>query len=420
MITSIVRAVRQKEALPVSSKITVLGVGDIILDAPEPEKYFDTSKDLLRAADIAIGNMETPHTDRPCWSNMESHSAPAVELARLSAFRYAGFDVATIGGNHCFDQGPYGITDPMEYFKGCGIATCGAGKDYDEARKPAVVERKGIKTAFLHYNLTGPRECWATVMKAGSAYIRIATAYCNDRAEPGGSPSAIYTVADPRGKKNMADDILSAGKNADHVIVYFHSGSPGKALLNQYELDLTHYAVDMGASAVLCCHTHAIASMEIYRGKPIYYGLGNFVTVTGAMDPDAPNAKQRHTDFFGWPGIQPWWDFDVFKMIRPGDVPFYPFAEYSRNTMIAKLELDKSGLVSAGFIPCWINDAAQPTPVTRDGKGQEVVDYIADWEKKAGFSFPFTWNEAGTEIVFDLSKDTESVYLDPPPEFSSY
>ena len=403
-----------------SEKITVLGVGDIILDAPEPEKYFDTSKDLLKAADIAVGNMEDPHTDRPSWSNMESHSAPASALENLSAFRYAGFDVATIGGNHCFDQGAYGILDPIEYFRSCGIATCGSGANCDEARKPAIVERKGIRTAFLHYNLTGPRECYATVMKAGCAYIRIATAYCNDRAEPGGSPSAIYTIADPRGKKNMADDILAAKKAADHVIVYFHSGSPGKALLNQYELDLTHYAVDMGAAAVLCCHTHAIASMEIYRGKPIYYGLGNFVTVTGAMDPDAPNARQRRTNFYGWPGIQPWWDFDVFKMLGPGDVPNYPFAEYSRNTMIAKLEFSKEGLISAGFIPCWINDAAQPTPVTRDGKGREVVEYIADWEKKAGFDFPFTWNGDGTEIVFDLGKDTESVYLDPPPEFGRY
>ena len=409
-----------REDTAVSEKITVLGVGDIILDAPEPEKYFDTSKDLLKAADIAVGNMEDPHTDRPSWSNMESHSAPASALENLSAFRYAGFDVATIGGNHCFDQGAYGILDPIEYFRSCGIATCGSGANCDEARKPAIVERKGIRTAFLHYNLTGPRECYATVMKAGCAYIRIATAYCNDRAEPGGSPSAIYTIADPRGKKNMADDILAAKKAADHVIVYFHSGSPGKALLNQYELDLTHYAVDMGAAAVLCCHTHAIASIEIYRGKPIYYGLGNFVTVTGAMDPDAPNARQRRTNFYGWPGIQPWWDFDVFKMLGPGDVPNYPFAEYSRNTMIAKLEFNKEGLLSAGFIPCWINDAAQPTPVTRDGKGREVVEYIADWEKKAGFDLPFTWNGDGTEIVFDLGKDTESVYLDPPPEFGRY
>ncbi len=399
---------------------TLLGVGDVILDAPDPEKYFANTRKLLRGADITIGNMEDPHTDRPCWSNMESHSAPPSDMKNLSAFKDAGFDVVTIGGNHCFDQGPYGILDPIDYFRKNGIATCGAGSDYDEARKPALIERKGMRFAFLHYNLTGPRECYATVMKTGCAYIRIATAYCNDRAEPGGSPTAIYTIADPRGKRNMADDILNAKKAADHVVVYFHSGSAGKTLLNQYELDLTHYAVDLGAEMVLCCHTHALSSIEIYRGAPIFYGLGNFVTVTGGMDPDARNAKQRHTDFFGWPGIQPWWDYDVFKMIRPGNIPYYPFAEYSRNTIIVRAEFDAAGLCSAGFIPCWIDDQARPTPLTRENGGDKVVEYLAGWEKKAGFTMDFCWNKEGTRICLDLSKDTESIYYDPPASFSCY
>ena len=277
------------------AKATVLGLGDVILDAPNLESFFENSKDMIRAADIAIANMEDPHISRLSWSNPESHSAPASDLDNLRAYKYAGIDVATIGGNHCFDQGAYGILDPIAYFQQNGIATCGAGKDYESARKPAILERNGIKFAFLHYNLTGPREGYATIMKTGCAYIRVGTAYCNDRAEPGGSPTAIYTVADPRGKRNMVDDILAAKKRADNVIVYFHSGSPGKPLLNQYELDIMHYAIDVGAEMVLAAHTHALASIEIYRNKPIFYGLGNFVTVTGAMDPNAKNAKQRHT-----------------------------------------------------------------------------------------------------------------------------
>lgn len=402
------------------AKATVLGLGDVILDAPNPESFFENSKDMIRAADIAIANMEDPHISRLSWSNPESHSAPASDLDNLRAYKYAGIDVATIGGNHCFDQGAYGILDPIAYFQQNGIATCGAGKDYESARKPAILERNGIKFAFLHYNLTGPRECYATIMKTGCAYIRVGTAYCNDRAEPGGSPTAIYTVADPRGKRNMVDDILAAKKRADNVIVYFHSGSPGKPLLNQYELDIMHYAIDVGAEMVLAAHTHALASIEIYRNKPIFYGLGNFVTVTGAMDPNAKNAKQRHTDFYGWPGIQPWWDYDIFKMIRPGKVPNYPFADHSRNTIMAKAEFSKEGIVSCGFVPCWINDQAQPTPVTRDGKGADVVAYLQDWEKRAGFDFEFQWNEEGTEIVFDLTQDTKSVYDNPPEEFSFY
>ena len=111
------------------AKATVLGLGDVILDAPNLESFFENSKDMIRAADIAIANMEDPHISRLSWSNPESHSAPASDLDNLRAYKYAGIDVATIGGNHCFDQGAYGLLDPIAYFQQNGIATCGAGKD---------------------------------------------------------------------------------------------------------------------------------------------------------------------------------------------------------------------------------------------------------------------------------------------------
>ena len=83
------------------AKATVLGLGDVILDAPNLESFFENSKDMIRAADIAIANMEDPHIRRLSWSNPESHSAPASDLDNLRAYKYAGIDVATIGGNIC-------------------------------------------------------------------------------------------------------------------------------------------------------------------------------------------------------------------------------------------------------------------------------------------------------------------------------
>lgn len=380
---------------------TVCGVGDIILDAPNPNRFFDEAADILRKADIAIGNMEDPHTDRPAWSNWEPHSAPCSALPNLHAFAYAGFDVATIGGNHCFDQGKYGILDAMDLLHADGVATCGAGENIDVARTPAILERNGIRFAFLHYNLTGPRESYAAPLKTGCAYVRIATAYCNDRSEPGGSPTSIYTVADPRNRQDMVNDILAAEEQADNVIVYFHSGRPGDPALLQYEVELTHHCIDVGAQMVLCAHTHALSSVEVYRGKPIFYGLGNFVTVTGAMDKDSANFRQRHTDPYEWPGIQPYWPYDVFKEIAPAGIEYYPFAEYSRNTGIARATFSAQGIISAGFIPCWINDAAQPEPASRDGKGADVMDYLTDWIRRAGLDTAFTWNEDGNEALLE-------------------
>ena len=378
---------------------TVLGVGDMILGAPNIDSFFDASRETLKKGDLVIGNMETPATNRPSWSNSEPHSAPAVDPNNLNALARAGFSVATIGGNHCFDQGEYGILDAIDVMEKSGVAVCGAGKNIDEARKPAILERNGIKFAFLHYNLTGPRECYAAPAKVGCAFIRIATAYCNDRAEPGGSPSAIYTIADPRGRQDMIDDIELAKKQADNVIVYFHSGRPGSPELLQYEIELTHHCIDVGVQMVLCCHTHALSSVEMYKGKPIFYGLGNFVTVTNDMNPDAPNAKQRRSNPYRWPGVVPFWEWDVFAKLRPEGIPYYPFAEFSRNTVIAKGTFTKEGLTQASFIPCYINEKAQPVPVTRSGKGEDVKNYLESWTRDAGLSTAFEWNEEGTEVI---------------------
>lgn len=382
--------------------VQILGVGDLILDAPDMDRFFDATRSTLKSGDIVIGNIEAPHTKRPMWCNVEPHSAPAADPENLTALARAGFTVGTVGGNHCFDQGAYGILDLIEVLLENDIAVCGAGVNIDEARKPAVLEKKGIKFAFLHYNLTGPRECWASAMKTGCAYVRINTFYGNDRAEPGGSPSLIYTMSDPRTRQDMVDDIVKAKEDADVVIVYFHGGRPGNPALMQYELDLTHLCVDLGVQMVLCCHTHALSSVEVYRGKPIFYGLGNFVTVTSAMNADAKNARQRHTNPYDWPGVVPFWDYDAFAKIAPSGVPYFPFGEHARYTIIVKAEFTKEGLTSAGFIPCYINDKAQPEPVTKSGMGETVVNYLAEWTRGAGLNTQFDWSTDGSEIILGL------------------
>lgn len=386
------------------ANVTMLGVGDLILDVDDLEPCFAKCKDLLTDADITIGNVETPHTDRPFWCSIEPHSSPCSPLKNLSVLRKVGFDVGTVGGNHVFDQGPYAILDTLEYLHNDGIATCGSGKDDVEARKPALLERKGIKFAFLHYNLTGPAMGYAHILKPGCAYVRIATAYVCDRSEPGASPTCIYTVADPRKRQDMIDDIEEAQKVADNVIVYFHSGTPNHPPLMQYEYELAHHCIDVGVQMVLCAHTHAFATIEIYKHKPVFYGLGNFVVATHSTDANSPTAQLRHSNPYLWPGIQPVWESEPFKSIRPKAVKDYPFSEASRNTLIAKGIFDENGLVSAGFIPCWINDEGQPEPVQRGGKGDEVIAYMQDWIEKSAVDTKLEWNAEGTEIVFDLGK----------------
>lgn len=383
--------------------VTVLAVGDLILDAPPPmEKYFDPALAVMRGGDVVIGNVEVPHTRHDSWSNPEAHSIPGADPDNLNALPYAGFNVATFIGNHTFDQGAVGVRDTLDKLRSLGIKTAGAGMNIDEARVPATIEKKGMKIAVLGYNATGPEWVMATPSKAGAAYVRVVTTYVNDKANPGGAPSSVYTIVDPPGMRRIEADIRAARETHDAVIVAYHLGRPGAPEILDYQTELTHRAIDAGAEMVVGAHTHALLGVEVYRDKPIFHGLGNWVTLTSVFEPDAPNAAQwnhypfndRATRPAPTPGYVP-----GPPLRRGADVPLYAFDEPSRNTMIAKAVIGKDGLIEGRFVPCYIDDIGAPVPKPRDNGGQKVLDYIVGLTRAAGLDTKFEWSEDGSEVI---------------------
>ena len=148
---------------------TVLSVGDLILDVPGVEKYFDESRALLKSGDVVMGQVEIPYTLRPQWSAYDNHSAPATDPVRLEAMKDAGFNVGTCAGNHSFDQGYYGVMDTLDKLHELGIATAGEGANEEEACAPAVITRKGLKFACFSYTAVGPKT--VQVSKKISGYL---------------------------------------------------------------------------------------------------------------------------------------------------------------------------------------------------------------------------------------------------------
>lgn len=389
-------------AAQASDRFTLMAVGDIILDAPNPDSYFDLVRATLKTADLAVGQVEIPHTLRPIWSNGEPHSAPAADPAHLPALARAGFTVATLSGNHLFDQGAPGVEDTIKALREAGLQTVGAGMNLAEARKPAVVRKRQLAVAVLQYNAVGPQESWAAPLKAGGAFVRVETHYVRDNAEPGGMPTTIYTIVDPATLQKMEKDIAAARELADVVVVGFHIGRAGVPELLQYQTELTHRAIDAGAQMVFGSHTHSLLGVEIYRGKPIYHGLGNFVTVTGSIKPTAPNAVQRSYRPFDHPSTRPAVRFNAFtRTPEEGPPPheYYPFTEVSRNTMIAKAVFGKDGVLESSFIPCFIDDQARPVPLARGQGGEKVVQHVEALTRGAGLPTVFDWNAQGTEVI---------------------
>lgn len=309
--------------------------------------------------------------------------APPADPAALKDLAEAGFHAVTLAGNHVYDAGDEGVADTIRHAREAGMLTAGAGLTIEEARQAAILERDGVRVAVLSYNCVGPRESWATSTKPGCAYIKVLTHYELDHASPGGPPN-IYTFADPAHLQRMADDIAAVKQQADVVVVALHKGvghTPVK--VEMYETAVARAAIDAGAEAVFAHHAHIMRGIEIYRGKPIYHGLGNFVTVTHALTPKSGDTGERAA----WAARR----VELYGFAPDPDMPFYPFHPESRNTAIAVCRFNQNGLASAGFVPCWIDDLGRPTPLSQDAAGERVVGYIADITRRAGFTTQFLW-----------------------------
>jgi poly-gamma-glutamate capsule biosynthesis protein CapA/YwtB (metallophosphatase superfamily) len=370
--------------------ITILAVGDLILDEPDPARYFAPSRDLLRAADITIGHVEVPHTDRGEGSTTDVPAPPAA-LAHLAALADAGFDIVTLAGNHIFDQGAPGVIDTVAELRRLGIATTGAAPTLAEARSPAVIERRGVSVGVLSYNCAGPRESWATSTKAGCAYVRVLTHYELDHASPGGPPE-VYTFATPASLQAMADDIRSLRRDVDVVVVALHKGiGHVPAAVADYEHQVAKAAVDAGADVILGHHAHILRGVDVHRGRPIFHGLGNFVTVTHALTVEDNPSPERQA----WARRRR----QLFGFEPDPDMPEYPFHPESRNTMAARIVVDGDGLREAALVPCYIDEHARPVP--HPPNSAAVVRYIESITATAGLNacFEVVGNGDGRVLV---------------------
>ena len=256
-------------------------IGDLILQAPNAIGYFDYCRDALAGADVRVAQVEWPHTERGQVSAVYI-PAPGSPPENLEALREVGVDVATLASNHAFDQGPFGVLDTLSGLRALGILTAGTGSSAPEARRPAVLERDGLRLGFLSYNAVGPIESWATAVKAGAAPVHVMSHYEFPLASPG-SPPTEYTFVETESLAAMQADIESLRASVDVLSVSLHKGLGFvHAQLAQYERPLARAAIDAGADIVIGHHAHMLRGVEVYRGRPIFHGINHFVT---AYDP---------------------------------------------------------------------------------------------------------------------------------------
>ena len=366
-----------------ATALKLMLVGDLILDEPDPDSFFEPARGVLRQADLLVGHVEVPHTRRG-RENTSDVPAPPSDPDNLSALKRAGFHVATLAGNHISDAGPDGIEDTIATLRQMDIVTTGAGMNLAQAHEPAVVTSQGVKLGILSYNCVGPKDSWAGEKKAGCAYVQVISHYELDHASPGGPPR-IYTFAEPESTDAMLADVEKLRREADVLIVALHKGiGHTPAALAMYERPLAKAAIDAGADIVVGHHAHILRGIEMYKGRPIYHGLGNFVTVTRALSLEANPSPKR----LEWARRRR----ELFGFEPDPNYPTYPFHPEARNAMIAVCEIGAEGMRKAGFIPCWVNPKGQPEICSNVERGRAVASYIERITRKAALRANFEWD----------------------------
>jgi poly-gamma-glutamate synthesis protein (capsule biosynthesis protein) len=247
--------------------------GDVTLrNLPSGQSPFRQVAPLFQAADVTIINLEGPLTTRTAGTPHKG----AADLAAREQYLVkgspvyahylpeAGVDVATLANNHTMDYRAGGLQDTVDLLTKLGVATCGAGVDA-AARRPAVVSALRGKVAVLAY--------LAFVSEGGLAA-------CTPAADQRAGVAVVRSTGEAvaaESREALRQDIVTAHKQAEVVIVVFHWGIQKADTPLAYHRVLAHTAAELGASAVVGHHPHVLQGVEWYGGVPILYSLGNFV-----------------------------------------------------------------------------------------------------------------------------------------------
>lgn len=351
--------------------ITLVGVGDVIIDREKPETIFQNVAGVLRSADIAYANCEQLLSDKGTPNRKQ---AVYSSFKNLKGFLDAGFDVVSLANNHSMDWGEEALLDTMANLKKAGLPYIGAGINLAEAQQSVILERKGTKVGFLAYSCVHMDGYEATEDKPGISPIRVWTIYDKVDYQPA-TPPRIVSFPYKEDMEALAANIKKLKAQADVVVLCMHWGQHlVPAVIPMYCFEIGHAAIDAGVDIILGTHTHILKGVEIYKGKPIFYSEGNFALELGTHMRDRKHIGSLNK--------------------------FYGITDETerRNTMIAKLIIADGKVQRVSYLPCYVNEDSEPVIQKQsDLLGQSVFNYVKEISERENLSVHFNWD--GDEVL---------------------
>ena len=311
----------------------ITATGDSLMTQGYPEdgyEGFSAVRGFIEKGEARINNLETTLIDGPCYASTYCGGtwirAESRIVDKITGF---GFNFLGLANNHIMDYGPDGLYETIEHLKEREIAFAGAGADLYEASKPvyrdfptgrvafmsicssfedaaragyaskSTIGRPGLNPLRSTLELQVTREHFNALCEIldstklnGEKMISIRDGFTPSfpddttvfgnvscRVSPDGVERKV-THPNKRDLERTLEHIKDARLNADYVVIMLHSHQIRGDVMNipsQFAEEFCRAVIDGGADMVIGGGTHQLKPIEIYKGKPIFYSLGNFV-----------------------------------------------------------------------------------------------------------------------------------------------
>lgn len=313
-----------------------VAVGDALILRRIPETYpgFEQVRDWINQADAKYFNLETTlHREGECFA-FSTHGGSYLrsEPEVLEDCKRYGFNMTSFCNNHTMDYAYDGLTKTLDHVTASGLVHAGVGRNLDQAAAPAYLEAVGGRIAMIamtttcncDFNNIGiagqqarrvpgrpgvnqlryketvvitPEQMRVIKEIAEQTHINAAedisrlegyrdplpegqcpiTKYVNFKEGP---EPKYEAVCDKRDLARLEKAIFEAQLQADYIVLSIHShqvSGTSKEIPSDYLKECAKFAIDHGCDAVIGHGPHLLRPVEIYKGKPIFYSLGDFI-----------------------------------------------------------------------------------------------------------------------------------------------
>lgn len=309
-----------------SDEMVFVATGDAIINrrlSTESLPGADSMFDLIRKADAAFTNFETQIHDFDLAGAQQSGGtymgSPRYVTDELA---WAGFDLLGLANNHANDYGVDGLRSTLAALSHTQFTYAGAGENLAMARRPGYLDTPKGRVALISVAATFPDAIAAGAQRPdmrgrpGIDPLHHSTTYTvtqetfdtlsklrgspnSNMGEEGGGDGkdgslrwagAKYVVGKNIGESTKANkkdleelvaEVRNARRQADWVMVSIHaheSASPderGKPA--EFTVEFAHAMIDAGADMMIAHGPHILRGIEVYKGKPIFYSVANFI-----------------------------------------------------------------------------------------------------------------------------------------------